>query len=482
MRDGISYAEARKKVSKADTALYKKEAAEVVRHASELRKQGKHVSYADYSDEVNERMRLYNVTMRINRLEYLKSVIGMRLVELGADINAELNVKLDADTKAEFQRQAEFLMANDAGSAMDWWTQSAVQKIVMASTGSGTYSNRLWTSIDALKARLETTLAQVLIGGQNPRKAAQQLRAVVEKDVGNIKHITERIARTESARCQTQATLESFDHYGVEWCQWTAEPKACPACAEYARHNDGVYRVKDVPTLPAHPNCRCALAAYWKDDKDSTLTTDVNIIRKRLDKYHDDFLKATGIDISKSIENGTFSDASNPYNDVKAKFVNYLLEQKGYNQLPKQVKEYGGVKIYRGIHQSANGNLNADNIDKELKKGKLYISGAKSSARGRGIYFSESKLQARMYACKGENGKVFEYGLSSDAKVITFEEANRLLRKVGLTQLKKIEEDNNADIIAIVSGFDIISFGATINVLNRGVIEWKKETETKNFV
>ena len=22
-----------------------------------------------------------------------------------------------------------------------------------------------------------------------------------------------------------------FNHYGVEWCQWTAEPKACPACA-----------------------------------------------------------------------------------------------------------------------------------------------------------------------------------------------------------------------------------------------------------
>ena len=50
-----------------------------------------------------------------------------------------------------------------------------------------------------------------------------------------------------------------FNHYGVEWCQWTAEPKACRTCAEYAGHNGGVYRVKDVPTLPAHPNCRCAL-------------------------------------------------------------------------------------------------------------------------------------------------------------------------------------------------------------------------------
>jgi hypothetical protein len=58
-----------------------------------------------------------------------------------------------------------------------------------------------------------------------------------------------------------------FNHYGVEWCQWTAEPKACRTCAEYAGHNGGVYRVKDVSTLPAHPNCRCALSAYWKDEE-----------------------------------------------------------------------------------------------------------------------------------------------------------------------------------------------------------------------
>ena len=56
-----------------------------------------------------------------------------------------------------------------------------------------------------------------------------------------------------------------FNHYGDEWCQWTAEPNACPTCTEHARHNDGVYRIKDVPTLLAHPNCRCALSAYWKD-------------------------------------------------------------------------------------------------------------------------------------------------------------------------------------------------------------------------
>ena len=65
-----------------------------------------------------------------------------------------------------------------------------------------------------------------------------------------------------------------FNHYGVEWCQWTAEPKACRTCAEYAGHNGGVYRVKDVPTLPAHPNCRCGLGAYWVDEKKLSYTAE----------------------------------------------------------------------------------------------------------------------------------------------------------------------------------------------------------------
>lgn len=80
-----------------------------------------------------------------------------------------------------------------------------------------------------------------------------------------------------------------FNHYGVEWCQWTAEPKACRTCAEYAGHNGGVYRVKDVPTLPAHSNCRCALSAYWKDEKKTIVKGESGAILER-NKHIDDFI------------------------------------------------------------------------------------------------------------------------------------------------------------------------------------------------
>jgi SPP1 gp7 family putative phage head morphogenesis protein len=267
-RDGVSLAEARKKVSKADVRQFEAEAKKVVKEADQMRKKSKRVSYSDFSDEVNERMRLYNVTMRINRLEYLKSLIGVRLIELGVDINNELNVKLDEDTRNELERQSGILAGAGMADAMDWWTEENVQKIVMSNTRSANFSARIWSNVDVLKSELEKQLSRVLISGENPKATAKEFYKHMTKDVGNMRAAAERIARTESARCQTQATLESFKEYDVKYCRWIAEPRACVVCKEIASHSSGngvgVYPVKDVPELPQHPNCRCALSAYWK--------------------------------------------------------------------------------------------------------------------------------------------------------------------------------------------------------------------------
>ncbi len=271
-RDGVSLAEARKKVSKADIRQFEAEAKKVVKEADQMRKKGKRVGYSDFSDEVNERMRLYNVTMRINRLEYLKSLIGVRLIELGVDINAELNVKLDEDTRNEFERQSGILAGAGMADAMDWWTEENVQKIIMSNTRSANFSTRIWSNIDVLKSELEKQLSRVLISGENPKATVKEFYKHMVKGVSNTRAAAERIARTESARCQTQATLESFKEYDVKYCRWIAEPRACVVCKEIASHSSGhgrgVYSVKDVPTLPQHPNCRCALSAHWIDEKD----------------------------------------------------------------------------------------------------------------------------------------------------------------------------------------------------------------------
>lgn len=268
IKENIDINELKQRVKDFDVQEYSIEAKRIVEEADKLRKQGRSVTYEDFSKEVNERLRLYNATMRINRQELLKSLIGLNLIELGANVDASLRQKLTNDYTDEITRQAGIL----GEFKHPIWTGKEVAKIVMAQTGSANFSKRIWANQDALKARLDASLSAALIQGQNPRKMAQQLRDLVSKEVTNARYSTERIARTESARVQTQAQLKSFRDYGYKFCKWHAEPSACKICREIAENDSGygvgVYRVDEVPSLPAHPNCRCGLGAYWVDEKD----------------------------------------------------------------------------------------------------------------------------------------------------------------------------------------------------------------------
>lgn len=267
IKENIDINELKQRVKDFDVQEYSIEAKRIVEEADKLRKQGRNVTYEDFSKEINERLRLYNATMRINRQELLKSLIGLNLIELGANIDANLRQKLTKDYTDEITRQAGIL----GEFKHPIWTGKEVAKIVMAQTGSANFSKRIWANQDALKARLDASLSVALIQGQNPRKMAQQLRDLVSKEVTNARYATERIARTESARVQTQAQLKSFRDYGYKFCKWHAEPSACKICKEIAENDSGygvgVYRVDEVPSLPAHPNCRCGLGAYWVDEK-----------------------------------------------------------------------------------------------------------------------------------------------------------------------------------------------------------------------
>ena len=255
-----------KSVSAEDMKRFEREAKELVAKASRLRKQGKFVTYDDFSREENARMRVYNVIMRVNRLEYLKAQIGLFLVDLGSDIGHELAEKLTDDYISEVKRQAGIL-----GETLGpLWTNKEVARIIMAQTGSATFSQRLWANMDALKAELDGVIASGIIKGDNPREMARKLKSHLADTVKNHRYVTERLARTESARVQFSAQTQSIKEAGYKYCMWHDEPKACSICQAIAQHKSdygvGVYELEKVPSIPVHPNCRCSISAYWVDE------------------------------------------------------------------------------------------------------------------------------------------------------------------------------------------------------------------------
>lgn len=248
-RDHISMDEAIKKVANFDVKAFEATAKKMVEDK-------------DFSEYANERLRAYNATMRINRLEMLKAQIGQELVKADASTEKELRSHLTQKYQDEVKRQSGIL-GKYRGDQID----KKVNQIIDASFHGATWSQRLWVSHSELKAKLDSLLTRSMIQGLNPKTLVSSLMPLISAAVNNRRYIAERLAITETARVQDQAQMDSFKASGYEYCVWVAEPTACEQCQDIAVENDGVYRIEKVPSIPVHPACRCSKAAYVPDKK-----------------------------------------------------------------------------------------------------------------------------------------------------------------------------------------------------------------------
>ena len=156
IKEDISMAEAKKRVSQLDIKAY-------------ARKAKKYVRNRDFSDKANEEMRLYNATMKINRLEMLKANIGLELVSGYDELQKYFEQTLTDRTLDEFKRQAGILGETITDNA------EMVHSIVNASFHNATFSDRIWMHQDVLKNQLSSLLQTGLIQGRNPRQLAVEL-------------------------------------------------------------------------------------------------------------------------------------------------------------------------------------------------------------------------------------------------------------------------------------------------------------------
>ncbi len=218
----------------------------------------RYVEEKNFSDEANRELKIYNVTMRTNRLELLESRIHLELTAMADAENGMLQEWLAKQALEEFERQAGIL-----GQALPDRKHllRKVKSLVGAEFRGTTFSERVWQNQRELQQGLERTLRRTIIRGENPRVAGRELRKLVHKEFENKKYAADRIAITESARIQSDVAEESFKEYDIEQYMWIAEISACDECQGY---DGNVYNLDDpnAPRVPAHPFCKCAEVAH----------------------------------------------------------------------------------------------------------------------------------------------------------------------------------------------------------------------------
>lgn len=261
--EGITMAEAKRRASKLDMESY-------------ARKAKRYVEEQDFSKQANEEMRLYNLTMKVNRLELLKANLGLELVKNFDKLEKLFGKRLTEKMLQEFKRQAGIL----GKTVTETNAAKRAKVIVNASFHNATWSERIWMHQDLLKNELDGLLRNGLIQGKGPIELARELRKIFAVSVME----SERLMRTELARVQTAAQKESFERNGFEEYEYICcgLPDACEAC----RALDGkIFKVKDMMpgenAPPLHPNCHCSTAAAsnraefdaWLDAKEAGTTS-----------------------------------------------------------------------------------------------------------------------------------------------------------------------------------------------------------------
>lgn len=249
-KEGISMVEARKRVTKLDIEKYAKKAKRYVKgaHSRFLFIRG-----MSFTKRANEEMRLYNATMRINRLQLLKLNIELELLAVISDEERFLFEELTKQARAEYERLSGIL-----GDSLHF-NEKNIKTIVNSSFLTANWSDRLWSNQNALRAELDKLLNRGIVQGKNPRELARDLRKTFNTSIAN----SERLLRTELARVQGDVAMDSYKQSGFEQYIWIAEPNACPECQAL---NDKVFDVDKAEVglnyIPKHPNCRCSTAAY----------------------------------------------------------------------------------------------------------------------------------------------------------------------------------------------------------------------------
>lgn len=251
--EGITLAEAKKRVSKLDIAAYERKAARYVRTK-------------DFSKKANEEMRLYNATMKINRLEMLKANIGLELIAGHDELEKFMGGILQGRTEDELARQAGIL-----GKTVKRNAQLA-HAIVNGSFHSGTFSDRIWQYQDLMRQDLGKLLQQGLIQGKGARAITADLRKYLigDKQGKGATYNVERLMRTELARVQTEAQKQSFARNGFDFYEFIcnfhdSKSGTCEVCkALNGKHFKVENMMPGENAPPMHPHCRCSTAA-WED-------------------------------------------------------------------------------------------------------------------------------------------------------------------------------------------------------------------------
>lgn len=212
-----------------------------------------YVETKDFSKQANEELRLYNLKMKVSRLQLIQQEMRLELVNLYNELEKQILNDINETVMQEIREQAGILGVNVP------FSKNELLEIASIGFVEGNFSSNIWKNMNALHKELSNLIKKSLILGTNPNEIAKELAKKFNVEFGKAK----RIAITEKTNAQMYIKQKAFEQAGFEYFKIIPETTACKVCKKKA---DKVYKVEDlaigVNTPSFHPNCKCSIVPY----------------------------------------------------------------------------------------------------------------------------------------------------------------------------------------------------------------------------
>lgn len=222
----------------------------------------RYVAEKDFSAKANSELSLYNLKMKMNRLELLQYQLDLEMVALGDAEHKMIERFLNDEYTQALKTQSGLLGRSVLSSSQ---IEKVAQTTLNTPFKGAKWSNRIWQRQDALRGIVARMTEDYLLKGRNPTTMISKIR----KEFGVSASEAKRLAVTEGARVATEAERQFYQSNGYDEYEYIAEPKACDIC----RPLDGkIFKVADMlpgeNAAPMHPHCRCSTAAHFSMSDD----------------------------------------------------------------------------------------------------------------------------------------------------------------------------------------------------------------------
>lgn len=361
-REGLTKQEAMKRASDFDVTKFAKKARKAVKEK-------------DFSHKTNSWLRVYNLKMKVSRLELLKAELRLEINSLTSNLDEVFDKARRSEYLAEFKRQAGILGISSSGAT------KRLEAILDADFYGQNFSSRVWGKT-GLQAILQRDVFASLNRIYTDMNGYQKEMKLLANKYGTSEYNAKRLIKTEIARINSDTDQAMLKDNGFTHMIFVAESGACDICKPLNNTAVPIDKVeKGVNMFPMHPNCRCSAYGHiemkYKDGR-STLDqfekwdeSEDNIILEQTGENNKDSLSTRAIAGEKQkllpFEDDEVFEAQDS-DDIDAFFNKQEKYKKWYNGLTEEEKR--AIYSYTTSDYHDFNNIKRFGLDKalELKK------------------------------------------------------------------------------------------------------------------